>query len=569
MRLIVSLTILSVALLIPTVLSFSPDANTSFYVPFNDCIGSVVDESIHAGHGTATGTPTWLTYPYCIDGCCLSLDGTNDAVTFLESTNPLLDQTGAITIAYWLRDMENGTTEGAYPRVIMGKDNAFDADRPNYMTAITNSQETRYQYRTGTTLRSIDGNMGNNNLWQCVVVTKNSTAGTIYIDGNMVASMALAGYGNANNNPLYIGFNGTTQYTKMIIDELVIENISQNQTWVNSFCNATFTSCDAKCTSWISQNNCTNGFQLYTRSCLDEGLVCETETYNATNYCANILNETIGIYTQGTESYSNSSYCESGWATSGTAECYFSPIRVPSGCTNIESTVSTGANLRMGWGLWENRGNMTTNACVPSTDCDIKEVDCFADNETGATRNYSSYSSGDLVTAKAQLNIPISCMDTTYFGRGIYEYQVVGTLDMNCDKLCTNGWLCMDELNSGYKQISCGITNVTPCSNGCNKATGLCNGTDLGGSVGEGNRALGAFARVFNPTPSYKLMYALFVSGIVTVIGGAVSKWKNLILPMLFFSGGWVFFTFISWIPAIFTIIIIAGVGVAFYLSNK
>jgi hypothetical protein len=571
-KLLTSILVAVIMCLPSLALSFTPDANTALYVAFNECAGSVLHDSSPFGiTGTNYNSPTWLGSSQCYQGCCLQYDGINDYSVFLDQAN--LDQVGNFALAYWVKDLEPSSADAK--RTVVGKPWALDASNPNYHAFFEASDAGEFTYRTGTTQRTAGLDHDVDSYYQCFVISKNATHVDVYKDGVFVASTALAGNANANNNPLYIAYHGSAggfveTWSNIIIDNLVIENTTVNLTWAESFCDYTPLSCANKCTGWVAQDNCTLGQQLYKRTCLGNEGGCDLETYNATAYCGLEYNRSQGIYTQGYNKYTNVTSCETGeWIKSGEGVSSCSPqaIKIPIGCSNITVTEQITPIFQVPNNVGCEQGRFYMTTCTPSFNCQTGNYSCAQVNATQETV-YTSYVAGEMATGASSLTVDNVCRCRWFlWDYGVTSHKIQESLKVECDLACSNGWVCASDDYKAYNNIDCTQGNLTYCANGCDYASGLCSGEDVGaGGSTKGNAVLW----FLSPSPTGKIMMGLCGCVIIGALVLAITKSKEPILFIIGFGVGWVLFMFIGWIPAVLTIILIAFVALgAYFKLNK
>jgi len=547
--------------LLSAVTAFTPDNNTSFYLTFDECVGDdLTDSSIYALEGELVGSPTWLTPSSCINSCCLSFDGVNDNAYFSDADS--LDMAGDFSIGVWVRDYDNGTSESR--RIFVGKDNEGDASTPNYEMYFSPAGETAtLAYRTGTTLKSGQATLTNSNEWVCLVGSKNATDINVFVNGVLSSTTAMVGVPNVNAKNLRLATNFSGGFYHVVLDELVIENISVNETWASNFCDVEQLSCDNKCTDWVATSNCTNGKQQYIRTCPDTTVGCEIEYWNSTVACELAFNRTQGIYVPQFEWYHNDTWCESEWLDiEQQAECILPPIQIPYGCTNVTVVVASASGHQ---GSDKDTGDFDLETCTPIFECDNRTVSCdliSEGNESGLVKIDTTYTAGEIANAKVTLSTDLACGKTWFLGAGVTKHKVAGAMYVDCLQTCLEEWECVDGYER-YKRIDCSHTNQTYCTYGC----------------GAGDRCAGAsatpssdlaFGWLLNPSPTTKAVMALAGSLLLGIIAFAITKFKEVLVFIIGFACGWVFFTFIGWIPAILTIILLVfgGVGLYFKMSK-
>lgn len=327
---------------------------------------------------------------------------------------------------------------------------------------------------------------------------------------------------------------------------------------------------DCTCSDWIAQNNCSNEYQKYTRTCAYN---CDTNTtyWAITNYCDIKYNQTLGIYTQEYTKFATYGFCRSELVSVGEiAECTIEPFDVPMGCTEINTTLNVLPTFATNdFVIGCSSGNYRLTACNPSYDCDDNLYSCSEYNHT-LNNTYDSYSAGDTITAKVQLYVDTSCLcqigwnPISLYSYGIKKYSVAGSLYLECSKPCEQEWFCLDENNKGLRRIDCSVTNQTGCEYGC--SDGVC----VGSGEGDSSTSSPDFWYNFFLQPE-KPVNKFFIAIIGTMFIGSFGLYfgKNPIYFMIMFGCGWALFTLMGYIPAILTLFIVFFTGLYFYFKNS
>lgn len=572
-RLVITAVILT--LVSTTVYAFTPDSNTSFYVPFDECAGSTVTDDVVSHAGTLTGG-TWHSASECIGNCCLEFDGVDDRLSF--SDNSALDQAGSYTVAFWVRDIEIGVDECP---IFSKPTDVGDLDN-NYLCYFESAGgDVECGYRTGTTLKTDSQTVTNDTDWQCIVFTKNSTDSRVTVDGTGTWT-ANVNNADTNNGALSIGYYSgsgyawTPDYANMWIDEFTIQNDTVDQTWINSFCNST-AFCDL-CGSWHNTGQCLNGYENQTRVC-PSGFDCDTEQWVATDYCSLILNQSLGIYQQNYYHYTGSDVCTTDEIRlrdgNNVVTCTLE-VEVPENCVNITSDVEV-TPVWVDAGIGCNHGNYSLQAFNPDLSSE-QELDTWVCTDLNHTINntYTSYVAGETVTGRAIMSVDSDCRCPLFFNAewsdvGVTNYKMVATMSVECIRPYSEGWLCEDNLRyEQYQHIDGSITNRTPCDYGCNNNTGRCYST-LVSSPDDSRSPSFWISNIFSPDDDAKIIHgfvwSLVIGGSIVAIASSMNNGKisGGSVGMLFLTGfgiGLTVFTVFGWLPIwIMVAIILVGLG--------
>jgi hypothetical protein len=199
---------------------------------FDEGTGTSAYDNVGTNNGTLTSSPTWQTNANCVNGSCLSFDGSTDYVTVPNSAS--LNPSDAITVNYWMK--KSSATDGM--AISKGSWNGFysyvnTAGNIAIRLFIGAQDIERYSASSFS-----DGN------WHQFSATWSNTDGKIrtYKDGllDSISSTPLLGNINSTSNALYIGagIDNGGFYLNASIDEPSIYNYVLTEAQIKQHYNA-------------------------------------------------------------------------------------------------------------------------------------------------------------------------------------------------------------------------------------------------------------------------------------------------------------------------------------------
>ena len=197
--------------------------------------GTIYDWSDNSYNGTLSlnGSPAtstaWQVETNCKKGKCLDFDGTDDTVTFTDTTASVLDLTTTASISAWIK-----------PADVSGSQYILDKDQTTAY-ALMMSGSTLYGYFDIGGSNSCSGGTIAANQWQHVMATYDGSYIRCYINGVEVGKTADTGSIDVQDTSLYIGSDGgSANYFNGLIDEMKVYNYALSLAQIREDYNAGF-----------------------------------------------------------------------------------------------------------------------------------------------------------------------------------------------------------------------------------------------------------------------------------------------------------------------------------------
>lgn len=337
------------------------------------------------------------------------------------------------------------------------------------------------------------------------------------------------------------------------------------------------------CSDWVNTSTCVENRILQNRLCYPSACGIE-EQYVNSSYCDREYNRTHGIYTQGYTVFYNQTYCESGWVETGegVASCIPTGIRIPQDCASTNVTIEGIPLFDAGFSVfgldYEGQcpfGRYYLLTCIPTSDCFKGNVSCQQLNFTQSKTSTGFYA-GDIATGKVELRVDGSCKCNILISEiGIKRYKVRGILSFECVIPCSDEWVCLSETEESYRRIDCSITNITGCEFGCNELTGRCYSSESQAIEGEGADSPSNIEFwtnfLFSPDTLWKKLAIAIIGSLLIGSFAFVFGEPKDVMPLffVFFGLGIIFFIVIGYIPLVLILILIASIGIYFFLRHS
>jgi len=575
---------------------FYDDNNAVLIMNMEDSSSPINDDSGFSNSGVYNGVQYQQTGKYNYG---LGFDGVDDFVNVSDSSSLTISD-NSISIETWFKINELPEPSGAMMFV------KRHSGGNGFALQYANSSGV-YRLKFTVNANNLYENIVlENDMWYHLVAVYDGSNQIMYLNGTALSGGIAysSAIGNANDNA-YIGQAGTgVSYLNGYLDEVIIYDdaltpmevneryefysgeiirpfLTKNSEDVyhlfyeelqssNHYLKVSYEN-PCSCSSWVNTTTCVEDRVLQTRTC--NPTLCENDLearYQESVYCARKLNQTLGIYEQRTESYSDQSSCETEWLEvgSGVATCYPNPIDIPIDCQNIETWIEAIPVFESFRDSGCSEGNYHLTTCNPSYDCFNQNVTCEQLNFTQTDYSYD-YIIGDTVTGKSSMSVDNACRcEWLFWDYGVKKFKLRSSLNLNCEVPCKEEWTCINEDYRALKHIDCSITNITLCDFGC--SNNACDTAETGAtSPLNPNFWLELFT---NPSRTTKFVLSLFGSVLIGVFlyslgNGANSSNKELMF-MVGFGIGFAFFVLIGWIPAIIIFIIIFFVGLSFLFKS-
>ena len=330
------------------------------------------------------------------------------------------------------------------------------------------------------------------------------------------------------------------------------------------------------CGSWINTTECSDNYVKQIRNCPFD---CDNEEqYIPSLYCSRVYNYSIGIISQNTMDITKNYVCQLSVSDASPLNvpeysCSL-PIEIPFNCTNaqVNATLYVDVDYK-DLPLISNNMEVYSKLCLPDTDCDTNtSMTCDDFKYSNVTyKKYYSAIGGENITYTATLKAFPCGVNTKalsdLFKVGWKTYTAYAYADYSCSKIC-GGYRCINENGKDYSVIEradCSLDTSTKvyCPYSCIFATGKClsytGGEAGGGETGECSSD-DFLCEYIHPNTTKKLIYGLSLSMVIGFVMMMISSNIGVKTPFIFLIGfavGFIIFTFINWIPAVFSIVII------------
>lgn len=209
------------------------DSGLVGYWRFDEGSGtSALDSSGNNNTGTLTNGPTWQSASNCKVGSCLSFDGAND---YVDVGNVLNMSTSSFSLSVWFKSTALLTQSLIFKEINSGLPN-----RVGY-SLYTRASNPYISFVIGDGTNLINPtcpNVFNDGNYHQLVVTKDSSNASIYMDGLSCNSAGSSLIGNISNST-NLKFGGGIGYLNGFLDDVRIYNKNLSAAEILSLYNAT------------------------------------------------------------------------------------------------------------------------------------------------------------------------------------------------------------------------------------------------------------------------------------------------------------------------------------------
>ena len=384
--------------------------------------------------------------------------------------------------------------------------------------------------------------------------------------------------------------NGTYNMTKPFItkDEYGTWNLFYvlNNVTTSGYLKAITNQGQCYCGSWVSTGECNQNYEKYSRTCSPTGCNTNTTYWTPSTYCGIQYNQSQGVFTQNVTYFEDYQTCNS--------YVYANPLEIPIiscelqlpinlNCSsiNVTSGMKLSVEYKDPYLSSSNTNNFTATICLPKTSCDTTTTyqcrDAKNSNITFSKTYNGGYVGGEKITFASSVAGGICGVENSKFlgletgSEGWTGYTINAEAKYRCARVC-GGYRCLSEggvqySTREYMDCSFNETDRTLCSAGCNSLSGLCNTV-----ISTDTTPASIISSLLNPSALAKVVISLTVSAIggllLLGLGSSISKGIGGLLFMIGFGIGFIIFSFIGWIPAVFLIIIIFMVGLTFLFKT-
>ncbi|MFA6341121.1 MAG: LamG-like jellyroll fold domain-containing protein [Candidatus Paceibacterota bacterium] len=185
---------------------------------FDEGSGTALDTSGYGNNGTSANWPTWqATSGYNSKGV-YSFDGASNAVSIADNSVFSIG-TSDFTVSFWVKSPFGKTpATGHYPIILAkGMTSSATAKTWGFMQRPSGNNTWGWYQALDAGGWNVLGNQGAlSDGWHMILVKREGTTETLFLDGRLISTYASAGTSLTNNLPIKIGNGGETNFSGFI-----------------------------------------------------------------------------------------------------------------------------------------------------------------------------------------------------------------------------------------------------------------------------------------------------------------------------------------------------------------